>query len=215
VREKLTLLKTTRLVAVFAAAILLAGTFVGSARAMTLSLSGAGVAGAIPLVGFDLGAETGLNPGDAITIFDSGNVGGISLDSAANVVFTFLGSEAANSNAFDADGNAGVFTAGTAVGTSASFDLGAGLLNFVFTTLAGSATNGGPFGAGLSIAFADLGDGSFIALFGDGAGDSDRDDFAVKIAVSAVPLPAAVWLFLSAILGLVSFTRIRRDQKTA
>ena len=57
--------------------------------------------------------------------------------------------------------------------------------------------------------------GSFIALFNDGGTDGDFDDFAVKISVSPVPLPPAVWLFISAILGLVSFTRIRRERNAA
>lgn len=197
---------------------LLAGSFVSSARAMTLSLDAGGIAGVIPAVGFDLGASTGLAPGAAITIFDGSTGGnGLQLDSAANVTFTFLGSEADETNDFEVGGFGTVFDQSNSVGDSAAFDLAGGLVSFLFNTSAagGAAANGSPFGAGLSIAFAALGDGSFIALFGDGAGDSDRDDFAVKIAVSAVPLPAAVWLFLSAILGLVSFTRIRRDQKVA
>lgn len=183
---------------------------------MTLSLDAGGIAGVIPAVGFDLGAETGLAAGSAITIFDGSTGGaGLQLDSAANVVFTFLGSEAAETNTFEVNGGT-IFDQSNSTGDSSIIGLAGGLLPFLYTTTAagGSAANGSPFGAGLSIAFAALGDGSFIALFGDGAGDSDRDDFAVKIAVSAVPLPPAVWLFISAILGLVSFTRIRREQKT-
>ncbi len=212
------LFKTTRFAAVFAAALLLAGAYVSSARAMTLSLDAGGIVGAIPAVGFSLGAETGLSAGDAITIFDGSTGGaGLQLSSPANVVFTFLGSEAEATNSFEVGGFGTVFDQSNATGDSAAFDLVGGLVSFLFNTsgVGGSAANGSPFGAGLSIAFAALDDGSFIALFGDGAGDSDRDDFAVKIAVSAVPLPPAVWLFISAILGLVSFARIRRTQKAA
>lgn len=216
-REKITKFKPTRLVAVIATAMLLAGSFVGSARAMTLTLDAGGIPGVIPAVGFSLGGETGLSAGDAITIFDGTTGGaGLQLDSPASVVFTFLGSEAGDTNTFEVNGST-IFDQSDAVGATTSIDLLGGLLPFLFTTsgAGGTAANGSPFGGSLSIAFAALGDGSFIALFGDGSGDSDRDDFAVKIAVSAVPLPPAVWLFISAILGLVSFARIRRTQNAA
>jgi hypothetical protein len=49
-------------------------------------------------------------------------------------------------------------------------------------------------------------------LFDDSGSGHDFDDLAVKISVSAVPLPAAAWLLISAILGLVSFSRIRRNR---
>ena len=75
----------------------------------------------------------------------------------------------------------------------------------------GTATNGGPIDAPLLIAFANLGDNSFLAMFNDGGGpDADFDDLVVRVSVSQVPLPPAVWLLLSAVLGLVSFARIRR-----
>jgi len=194
---------------------LLAGSFAGSARAMTLSLDAGGIAGTIPLSGFSLTAETGLSGGDPITIFDSTTgAAGLQLSSPAQVEFTFLGIEADATNAFDVLGGE-VFTGGSAPGISSTFGLAGGLLDFAFrSTIGGTAANGA-IAAGISIAFADLGDGSFIALFNDGGTDGDFDDFAVKIAVSPVPLPPAVWLFISAILGLVSFTRIRRTQNAA
>ncbi len=182
---------------------------------MTLSLDAGGIAGAIPASGFSLTAETGLNPLDPITIYDSTTPGlGLRLSSPAQVEFTFLGLEADATNAFDVLGGQ-VFTGATPAGTTNTFGLLGGLVDFAFqSTIGGTAANGA-IAAGISIAFADLGDGSFIALFNDGGTDADFDDFAVKIAVSPVPLPPAVWLFISAILGLVSFTRIRRTQNTA
>lgn len=194
---------------------LLAGSFASSARAMTLSLDAGGIAGTIPASGFSLTAETGLNPLDPITIFDSTTPGlGLQLSSPAQVEFMFLGLEADATNAFDVLGGQ-VFSGATAPGTTNTFGLAGGLLDFAFqSTIGGTAANGA-IAAGISIAFADLGDGSFIALFNDGGTDADFDDFAVKISVSPVPLPPAVWLFISAILGLVSFTRIRRTQNTA
>lgn len=183
---------------------------------MTLSLDAGGIAGTIPASGFSLEAETGLTSGvSSITIYDSTTPGlGLQLSSPAQVEFTFLGLEADATNAFDVLGGQ-VFTGATAPLTTNTFGLGGGLLDFAFqSTIGGTAANGA-IAAGISIAFADLSDGSFIALFNDGGTDADFDDFAVKIAVSPIPLPPAVWLFISAILGLVSFTRIRRTQNTA
>ena len=44
-------------------------------------------------------------------------------------------------------------------------------------------------------------------MFGDGFGDSDLDDIIVR--VSTDPIPAALWLFATAIFGFFG-TRIRQ-----
>jgi len=192
--------------------------FAGSVQAAVLSLTGPGTAGTLT-ANFDLTAETGLlnNGTQAITIFNTATPGGLQLTgSASDIRFEFLGFEANFANTFEFPSTTTVFDGSTPLNTiSTALAVPTGLLDFVFTTtgIGGSATNGGPFGGSLSIAFADLGDGSFIALFGDGLGDNDHDDFAVKI--SAVPLPPAIWLLLSAILGLVSFGRQRRKRLQA
>ncbi len=61
----------------------------------------------------------------------------------------------------------------------------------------------------LAIAFSAISaDGkSVIALFGDGAGDHDYDDMAIRISV--VPLPPALLLFGGALLGLAWLGRKR------
>jgi hypothetical protein len=167
---------------------------------------------------FSLSAETGLNNGDSIVLFDSTTIGGgafgVSLSGAAKVTFEYLGSEAGFTNSFTT--GAGSFTNHPAPGlTQFSDDLIAGLLDFTLATngdgAPGSIVNGISINSPLSYAIAVLSDTSVIVLFGDGAGDLDFDDLAVKITVSQVPLPPAVWLLISAILGLVTFTRIRRN----
>lgn len=151
---------------------------------------------------------------DPITVYGSGEIGGLELvDGDATLVVEYLGSDAGFTNTFDF-GTTSFSSASTGVGTTGTVDAVEGILPFTFATSGGglSATNGLPIDLGVSIAFAALADGSFLALFNDGGGgDSDFDDLAVRISVSQVPLPAAAWLLISAILGLVSFSRIRRN----
>ncbi|MCP4310957.1 MAG: hypothetical protein GY790_06815 [Bacteroidetes bacterium] len=57
-----------------------------------------------------------------------------------------------------------------------------------------------PAGTGLS-----FDQGTFIIGYGDGLGDGDYDDLI--IAANPVPVPAAVWLFGSGLLGLIGYSR--------
>lgn len=189
------------------------------ASAMVLSVTG-GTVDTVPSNfnpdGFPGGV---LSTGDPITVFDSGNAAGfgLSLSSAANLTFEFLGSEANFTNVF----NSGVdlfSTATAAVGDVATIAAGGGLVPFTFFGggSGGSATNGGPIDSPLLMAFADLGNNTFLAMFNDGGGpDADFDDLVVRVSVSQVPLPPAIWLLISAVLGLVSFARIRRQGRQA
>jgi hypothetical protein len=190
-----------------------------SAQAAVLSLDATNsTPGVLPL-NFNPGGFPGglVTPGTTpITIYSGpatpGSLGGLTLDSSANLTFQYLGKEAGFANTFDFGGD--LFNTNTsAVGDSVQvLNVAAGIIPFLFHTGALSAQNGGPISAGISMAFADLGDGSFLALFNDGGGqDFDFDDLAVRVSISAVPLPAAAWLLLSAVLGLVSFSRIRRS----
>ena len=192
---------------------------VGPAHALTLNLVGGDGTPTIP-ADFDLNLETGLVTGDALTVFNSTNDftttgDGLFLTGEAIVTFEFLGSEAGRENTFSVAGLGQLFT--NAGGATAGAIFSAGILPFSFATEGGTevADNAGTIFPGLSIAFAAVTDTSAILLFGNGAGDADFDDLAVKVSVSPVPLPPAVWLFLSAILGLVSFSRIRRSERTA
>jgi hypothetical protein len=174
-----------------------------------------GTGGTLPGNFNPVGFPGGLvSTGDPITIYSSGDTGGLELAGGnATLNVEYLGSEAAFLNTFNFVPIA-YSNAATPVGTTSQVDAATGILPFSFVTNGnggGVAFNGGPINPGLSIAFAALNDGSFLALFNDGGGgDFDYDDLAVRISVSQVPLPAAAWLLISAILGLVACARIRR-----
>ena len=59
----------------------------------------------------------------------------------------------------------------------------------------------------LSLAVAAISDSSMYLMLGDGYGDVDFDDMVVRVDVSAVPLPATVWLFGTALLGFIGISR--------
>jgi len=179
------------------------------------------VAGGSPTT---IGAETapgsfndfgvGLNDASPITLFNSSTVGafGLSVSEAANITFEFLGKEAGFNNTFQVGANTFINNS-TAPGTTFNADLN-GLLPFVLTSagLGETATNGGPIQSPLAYAIAVLSETAVVILFDDGGIGTDLDDMAVRVSVSQVPLPAAAWLLISAILGLVSFARIRRGE---
>ena len=191
-----------------------------SAAIVSLSVSGGTTGNTIPLNFYTPaispipGAIAGTTP---ITEFGVG--GGLQVSGPAIVHFQYLGFDAGFSNSFGSGLSTLFTTASSLVGDTAEVVAGgSGTVPFFFHTNDGGSPltgyNGGPIPSPLSIAFADLGDGSFLALFNDGGGnptdDKDYNDMIVRVSVSPVPLPAAAWLLISAVLGLVSFSRIRR-----
>ncbi|MCG8544222.1 MAG: hypothetical protein MJE12_08450 [Alphaproteobacteria bacterium] len=54
----------------------------------------------------------------------------------------------------------------------------------------------------------------FFKISGQLGPDAKNGQYAAEFSVSEVPLPPAVWLFISAILGMVSFARIRRNKQS-
>lgn len=186
----------------------------GSSQAAILSVTGGG-ASTIP-AGFSLSAETGLNVGNPIRIFDSGDPGGFGLVLSEDdtLTFEYLGAESSFTNTISSNGSEVFSTATASNGDTVDVAAVGGtdfLVNFVLESSGGgSATNGGPITSPLSFAFAAITDTSVILLFDDGGFGTDFDDMAVRISVSQIPLPPAVWLLISALLGLVSFSRIRR-----
>lgn len=182
--------------------------------AAVLSITG-GVDSTIPSNFNPTGFPLGNIIGTPIKVFDSGATGGLSLSDSTKTTFEFLGSEADFIN-FSAN-TIGLFSSETsAVGDKFVSQEHAGFLPFDFTTQGGAgglAENGGAITDNLSIAYAALFDGSFLILFDDGGAgpDFDYDDMAVRVSVSQVPLPAAVWLLISAVLGMLSVSQIRRS----
>ncbi len=73
-----------------------------------------------------------------------------------------------------------------------------------------TATNGGDIEGLLAIALFQESSTSVIALLNDGTGIYDYDDFALRISVTAIPLPPAVLLFGGALIGLGWLTRRRK-----
>jgi len=146
----------------------------------------------------------------------------------ASLRFTYLGSEAGSVNkTFSSEsGSLLLFDTNSLVGTSVTVATGSdGAVPFYFENASGQhcilfcsdeqASNddgidGWLFG-GLSLAFFQENASSVIALFGDGAGDSDLDDMAIRISV--VPLPPSMVLFGAALIGLGVISRRKKQQK--
>jgi hypothetical protein len=203
----------TKLFGLILAGLVLIG---GAAQAAVLSVTGGDATQTLGAA-FSLNATTGLSAGSPITVFNAGNAGsgGLSVaGSPGKLTFEFLGSEAGFIDAFYVNSVLTFLNTVTPVGATSTVFQGPGLINLVATTsgggIPGSAANGGPITGALSLAYAAITDTSLILLFEDGAG-VDHDDLAVRVTVSQVPLPAAAWLLISAVLGLVSFARIRRS----
>ena len=179
--------------------------------AMVLSVAG-GVDDTVP-VNFDpVGFPGGVSVGDPIKVFNSGTPGGLALSGPAVLKYEYYGKEADFVNFFVGGGDL-FSTATSAVGDTIVAPTAGGTVPFSFITSSGGgliATNGGPIDLGLSIAFADLGGGSFLIMFNDIGHDVDRDDLVVRVSVSQVPVPAAVWLLLSAVAGLLGLSRVIR-----
>ncbi len=175
--------------------------------------------------------------GDPITAFsaaaDGGLIGGgLSLDSAASLKFTFIGKEAGAQNAVFSIGGATLTNTGGFNTSFTVFQNVAGFVQFLFRTAEGglwddingnsvgndilSINNGGTADfSGLSLAFSSIFNGgkSVYAFFGDGRGDVDYDDMVVRIDV--VPLPAAGLLMLGALGGLGLLRARRRKAEAA
>jgi len=198
--------------------IALAGLFsifiTASAHAATLSLIGGtgGVTLPANFSGDPQLALTGLTAEvDQVTVFNSSNSAteGLALSGTSSIRFDYLGKEAGYTNkAIELAGFGVLFNTATSTpGDSITVTLSpnaSGLLPFKFWTsgAGGQSAENGNIDSPLAIAFAALSaDGkSIIALLGDGAGDHDFDDMAIRISV--VPLPPAMLLFGAALMGL-------------
>lgn len=195
----------------------------------------------------DQGADETFN--NEIVWFDSSNkingdssINGLQLTGPAIVRFTYLGTEAGNTNFFDFsdslvlnDGSF-IFKNKNATNATVEFQFGgtgglpipaSGLLPFGFvtnglhTSNAGAvADNAGDLGSGMKLGFSTqifdnaVGGDSILVFLGDGFGDSDFDDMVVGVGVFAVPVPPAAILLLTGLFGLGALKRLRRGGMT-
>jgi hypothetical protein len=175
-----------------------------------------GTAAAIPLgASNELLATLGL--ADPLGGFTDGY---IQLDESAQILVEYFGKEARYTNSFTLDGNTLTTGADEAAAEGlSSFLTGplSGVLDFSFLvdnfTSTESVNNGS---ANENVGFSPnffasvAGDGSATAgsslwLFlddGGGNNDDDFDDMAVRLTVTAVPAPPAIWLLGTAVAGL-------------
>jgi hypothetical protein len=186
---------------------------------------------------FDLYRETGLSGDEILTVFSGDRNSGLRVRNATSVTFEYLGSEAGYLNQFqfkETDRYKHVFInddwrrkSESDVGDEKTFNLVNidTLLQFRFWTSGefsyddkkkrdmddDAYIRNGYVRGDYSIAFSEIVDNTVIAFLGDGFGDSDFDDMAVRISVEAVPLPAALPLFLTA-LGGFGIMRYRKNK---
>lgn len=174
-------------------------------------------------------------PGGVTASYNSGWFGKIMATSPGTVTATYLGQESGYINSYSLDFFSNMLLESNATGTPVSaFITGVApiLLDFSFNTkeeggYVKKVNNGDVFSL-TSSSFAMLGDYlarqtamiggqpqsfDYILGFNDSwTGDADFDDFVVGInfTPSVVPLPAAAWLFGSALFGFVMVSNRRK-----
>lgn len=200
-------------VATAAAALLATG-----ASAASLSLIG-GDYQTTTLSGYSLTPDLNGKTISYITGDKKNATNGLALDGPGILTYTFIGSEAGNTNySVSAAGAWSIFES-DAIGTQKYTEqLAAGLLNFSFETdlpvsAQGEIRNHGtaaPANPNYAIGYYQDGN-SWYALFDDlDKSDRDFDDFVLRIDVTAVPIPAAGFLLLG---GLGAMGAVARRRK--
>lgn len=168
-----------------------------------------------PASAFEMPSGGGLAPGDAVQLG-----GSLVLNQAANVTFSYVGSEANFQNYFRVGGTTTFHNFSTTnAARTALFDTG--VMDFSFRTVSLLGTTSianGAAAAGLHTAMAlfQIAPNSFYALYNDRwLGDADFDDMIVRIDVAPIPLPAALPLLLAGLGGLGLLAHRRRRAATA
>jgi hypothetical protein len=189
----------------------------GAAQAATLDLDTSGGVDVVLPGTFDPAPVIlGLAPGVTVKNYSGNFTGGLTVSGPAKITFTYLGKEAGFSNsAMELVVGTGILT-DAATNASISFvQMTSGIVEFMFKTSGFSGANGeivngaGSSNRALDMAFKKISDTSYFALFGDGGGnnDDDYDDYVMRVDVSPVPVPAAGFLLIGALGGLVALRR--------
>lgn len=158
-------------------------------------------------------------PASVTGAYTSGQLGALVANSAGVFSATYLGQESGYDNSFKfLDLLGQKLTEADALGKTITMNVNAGALGFKFSDSMGvDVTNGVAAPAWASFAILNgkcinsYGCFDYILGFNDSyTGDADYDDFVVGVKLSPVPLPAAVWLFGSALLGFVTLSNRRK-----
>jgi len=165
---------------------------------------------------------TGYNgqPASITGAYSTGQLGALSADVAGKLEVTYLGQESGyiNNFWFLPQSNGGLAETNLP-GKTISMNINPGVIGFEFTdnhsalVINGNGSNTGwaSFAILAGKTINPYGAFDYILGFNDGyIGDADFDDFVVGVRLSPVPLPAAAWLFGSALLGFIGVSTRRR-----
>lgn len=208
----------------FAVAAVAASIVASAASAATLTLQDPGNdAQTQVLAKYDLSPDLDGKAISYLTGAVKNSNNGLAVSGPAKVTYTYLGSEAANTNFSASVAGSWILTQASSVGTKFTNQvLSGGLLDFLFSTTApqqfvGEIINNGGASAANGANLDDFAIGyyqdgnTWYALFDDiRNGDRDFDDFALKIDVAPIPLPAAGFLLLGGLGALGAVARRRK-----
>lgn len=176
---------------------------------------------------------SGFNPSPNLGLtYNSGHIGKLEALAAGVFKATYLGQESGYRNGFsfqDEGFRLGSLLSGyeasislnefSAVGSSIYSKVQTGILDFWFRDDRGGFKGNDGFSykqASFAIlqgkCLTSYGCFDFLLGFDDSGGGLDRDfdDFVVGVNLTPVPLPAAAWLFGSALFGFIAFSRRRK-----